>query len=76
MSTLSEPHLYQLEVGPWVDIAFLTIAASCVDLLHLRALHSPLDHLCHWVPPPLLYIVREKAVYWRLLIVENTYGYE
>lgn len=49
MSTLSEPHLYQLEVGPWVDIAFLTIAASCVDLLHLRALHSPLDHLCHWV---------------------------
>ena len=54
MSTLSEPHLYQLEVGPWVDIAFLTIAASCVDLLHLRALHSPLDHLCHWVPTPVL----------------------
>ena len=51
MSTLSEPHLYQLEVGPWVDIAFLTIAASCVDLLHLRALHSPLDHLCHCTAP-------------------------
>ena len=29
--------MYSLEIGPWVDIAFITICASAIDLLHTRA---------------------------------------
>ena len=29
--------MYTLEIGPWVDIAFITICASAIDLLHTRA---------------------------------------
>lgn len=29
--------MYTLEIGPWVDIAFITICTSIVDLLQARA---------------------------------------
>ena len=29
--------MFTLEIGPWVDIAFITICASAIDLLHTRA---------------------------------------
>ena len=45
----SGPQMYSLEVGPWVDIAFITICASSIDLLHVRASVSPLDQLLHCV---------------------------
>ena len=37
--------MFCLEVGAWVDIAFLTMCASAIDLLHVRAMFSPVDHL-------------------------------
>ena len=37
--------MFGLEIGAWVDIAFLTMCASAIDLLHVRALFSPKDHL-------------------------------
>ena len=40
--------MYSLEIGPWVDIAFLTICASTLDLLHTRARLSPWEFVCHW----------------------------
>ena len=45
----SETEMYSLEVGPWVDIAFITICASALDLLHLRSRLSPLDNIFHWI---------------------------
>ena len=40
-----EPEMFSLEIGAWVDIAFLTMCASAIDLLHVRARLSPVDHL-------------------------------
>ena len=45
----SETEMYSLEVGPWVDIAFIAICASALDLLHARSRISPLDNIFHWV---------------------------
>ena len=28
--------MYCLEVGAWVDIAFITMCASAIDMLHVR----------------------------------------
>ena len=42
----SEPQKFCLEIGAWVDIAFLTMCASAIDLLHVRAEFSPLDNIC------------------------------
>ena len=44
-----EPEMYSLEVGPWVDIAFIAICASALDLLHARSRLSPLDNIFHWI---------------------------
>ena len=41
----SEPQKFCLEIGAWVDIAFLTMCASAIDLLHVRAVFSPLDNI-------------------------------
>jgi len=41
----TEPEKFCLEVGAWVDIAFLTMCASAIDLLHVRAVFSPLDNV-------------------------------
>jgi len=41
----TENQMYTLEIGPWVDIAFLTICASAIDMLHIRARVSMLDNL-------------------------------
>ena len=38
-----EHGMYTLEIGPWVDIAFITICASAIDLLHTRATLSLLE---------------------------------
>jgi len=40
-----ENQMYILEIGPWVDIAFIAICASAIDMLHVRAKLSLLDHL-------------------------------
>ena len=45
----SETEMYSLEVGPWVDIAFIAICASALDLLHARSRLSPLDNIFHWI---------------------------
>ena len=45
----SGAQMYSLEIGPCVDIAFLTMCASTIDLLTMRATFSPIDHLLHWV---------------------------
>lgn len=41
--------MYSLEIGPCVDIAFLTMCASTLDMLHMRATFSPIDNLLHWI---------------------------
>ena len=41
----SEPQKFCLEIGAWVDIAFLPMCASAIDLLHVRAVFSPLDNV-------------------------------
>ena len=45
----SETEMYSLEVGPRVDIAFIAICASALDLLHARSRLSPLDNFFHWI---------------------------
>jgi len=39
-----ENHMYSLEIGAWVDIAFITICASAVDLLQIRSRLNPLSY--------------------------------
>ena len=36
--------MFTLEIGPWVDIAFITICASAIDLLHTRATLNLLEN--------------------------------
>ena len=45
----SDTQMYSLEIGPWMDIAFITICASAIDLLHVRARLSPWDNVCHLI---------------------------
>ena len=45
----TEPQKFCLEIGAWVDIAFLTICASAIDLLHVRAVLNPVDNLSRLV---------------------------
>jgi hypothetical protein len=39
-----EPQMYSLEVGPNVDIAFLAICTSAIDLIQLRK-KDPFTHI-------------------------------
>jgi hypothetical protein len=41
----SEQSTYMLEIGPWVDIAFLTVCTAAIDLLQARARLSASEHL-------------------------------